>query len=116
MEYKFFFYKDERMMLVHLFQLINKLKRDFIGIWNIAFDIPYIIERMNVLGLDPKQVICHPDFPVKECWFKKDTINFAIKNNINLQISIEINLYKCYNILENRRDWYENWCRCNCWF
>lgn len=80
MEYKFYFYKDERKMLIHLFQLINQLKKDFIGIWNIAFDIPFLIERMKVLGLDPAEVMCHPDFPVKECWFKKDTINFAIKN------------------------------------
>lgn len=80
MKYKFYFYKDERKMLVHLFQLINKLKLDFIGVWNISFDIPYIIGRLEALGLDPKQVMCHPDFPVKECWFKKDTINFAVKN------------------------------------
>lgn len=80
MEYKFYFYKDERKMLVHLFQLINKLKLDFIGVWNISFDIPYIIGRLQALGLDPAQVMCHPDFPVKECWFKKDKINFAVKN------------------------------------
>lgn len=80
MEYKFYFYKDERKLLVHLFQLINKLKLDFIQIWNISFDIPYIIERCKTLGLDPAQVICHPDFPIKECKFKKDTINFAVKN------------------------------------
>lgn len=80
MEYKFYFYKDERKMLVHLYQLINTLKLDFIGIWNISFDKPYIIERMKTLGLDPAQVICHPDFPIRECWFKKDTINFAVKN------------------------------------
>lgn len=80
MEYKFYFYKDERKLLVHLFQLINSLKLDMIAIWNISFDIPYIINRLKALGLDPAQVMCHPDFPVKECWFKKDTINFAVKN------------------------------------
>lgn len=80
MDYHFYFYKDERKMLVHLFQLINTLKLDFIGIWNISFDMPYMINRMEVLGLDPKEVMCHPDFPVKECYFKKDTINFAVKN------------------------------------
>jgi hypothetical protein len=80
MEYNFYFYKDERKMLVHLFQLINILKLDFIGIWNISFDIPYMIERMKILGLDPTEVMCHPDFPVKQCYFKKDTINFAVKN------------------------------------
>lgn len=79
-EYKFHFYEDERKMLVHLFQLINKLKLDFILIWNISFDIPYIIERMKYLGLDPTEVMSHPDFPVKECWFKKDTKNFDVKN------------------------------------
>jgi len=80
MNYKFYFYEDERKMLVHLFQLINKLKLDMIGIWNISFDIPYIKERLEVLGLDPAQVMCHPDFPIKECWFKADKINFAVKN------------------------------------
>ena len=78
--YNLYFYKDERKMLVHLFQLINKLKLDFIGVWNIEFDIPYIYDRLVALGLDPKEVMCHPDFPVKECWFKKDTRNFAVKN------------------------------------
>ena len=80
MEYKFYFYKDERKMIVHIFQLINKLKLDFIEVWNISFDIPYFIERCKALNLDPAEVICHPDFPVKECRFKKDTINFAVKN------------------------------------
>ena len=78
--YEFYFYTDERQMLVHLFQLINKLKLDFIEIWNISFDIPFIINRCKVLGLDPKEVICHPDFPVKECWFKEDNHNFMVKN------------------------------------
>ena len=80
MDYKVYFYKDERKMLVHLFQLINTLKLDFIGIWNISFDIPYIMERAEHLGLDPKEFMCHPDFPIKECWFKKDQVNFQVKN------------------------------------
>lgn len=80
MIYNFYFYKDEIKMLSHLFQLINQLKLDFVGVWNISFDIPYIINRIETLGYDPKEIMCHPDFPVKECYFKKDTINFAVKN------------------------------------
>lgn len=80
MIYNFYFYKDEIKMLSHLFQLINQLKLDFVGVWNISFDIPYIINRIETLGYDPKEIMCHPDFPVKECCFKKDTINFAVKN------------------------------------
>lgn len=79
-EYNFYFYRDERKMLCHLFQLINQLKLDFVEIWNIGFDIPYIINRLTALGLEPAEVMAHKDFPVKECWFKKDTINFQIKN------------------------------------
>lgn len=80
MEYNFFFYTDERKLIVHLFQLINTLKLDFLEIWNIAFDIPYIIDRCNNLGLNPTEVICSPDFPTKECYFKQDMIHHDIKN------------------------------------
>lgn len=86
MDYKFYFYKDERKLLTHLFQLINKLKKDFIGIWNIGFDIPYMIDRMNALGMDPYEIIPHPDFPIKKCYFKKDNINFQVKNKADFFI------------------------------
>lgn len=79
-DYKFYFYEDEATMLVRLFSLINTLKRDVTLIWNMSFDIPYIYKRLSVLGLDPKEVMCSPDFPSKECWFKKDTRNFDVKN------------------------------------
>ena len=79
-EYKFYYYTDERKMLVHLFQMINKLKMDFIGIWNISYDIPFLIERMTNLGLDYRDIICHPDFPTKECYFVPDKINHDVKN------------------------------------
>lgn len=78
--FDFYFYTDEGMMLCHLFQLINRLKLDFIEIWNMAFDIPFIHDRLDALGFNPADVMCHPDFPSKECWFKKDHINFQIKN------------------------------------
>ena len=80
LDYRQYFYTDESKMLVHLFQLINQLKLDFIGIWNISFDIPYIMDRLEALGLDPAMVMTHPDFPVKRCYFKADTINHDIKN------------------------------------
>lgn len=79
-EYNFYFYKDEAKMLVHLFQLINKIKPDFLLFWNISFDIPFLMDRMKVLGLNPEDVICPKDFPIKQCWFKKDTRNFEPKN------------------------------------
>ena len=79
-EYKFFFYNDEVKMLYHLFDLINTLKRDFVEIWNIRFDIPYIIERAKVLGIDPKDLFCHKDFPIRELYYKEDRFHYEIKN------------------------------------
>lgn len=79
-KYKVLFYDSEIQMIAHFFQLVNKLKLDIIGIWNISFDIPYIIERIKALGYDPEFIIPHPDFPTKECWFKKDKNHFEIKN------------------------------------
>lgn len=79
-EYYQYFYTDEAKMLVHLFQLINTLKLDFMFIWNIAFDIPYILDRLEYLGLNPAEIICNKEFPVKQCYFKKDTRNYDVKN------------------------------------
>ena len=80
LEYKLYFYDDERKMLVHLFQMINMIKLDIIGFWNMSFDMPYIIDRMNTLGLDPTEIISHPDFKIKECKFHLDKKNFNIKD------------------------------------
>ena len=79
-EYNFYIYKDERKMLVHLFQLINTLNLDVLAVWNISFDIPYLIDRMKMLNLDPTEIICHKEFPSKECFFKKDRTHFEVKN------------------------------------
>lgn len=39
---------------VHFHQL------DFVGIWNMAFDIPTIIDRIKANGIDPKDILCDP--------------------------------------------------------
>lgn len=80
LDYNFFFYKDEKKMIKHIFDLIHQIKVDFMMVWNISFDVPYFIDRMKVLGMKPEEVMCHPDFPYKQCYFKKDTRNFEIKN------------------------------------
>ena len=79
-DYNFYFYEDEVQMIKHCFDLIHRLKLDFIKVWNISFDIPFIIDRLKLKGINPENVMCHPDFPIKECWFKKDTRNFEVKN------------------------------------
>lgn len=66
-EVKFLFYDeiDEIRLIQDLFILINELQPDFLLAWNMAFDIPYLITRCVVLGYDPRDIMCHPDFPEK---------------------------------------------------
>ena len=95
LDYKFFFYKDEKKMLVHIFELINKRKFDFVTFWNFDFDINYIMERAKILGLDPRDLFCHPDFPIKECYFKKDNFHFDIKSKTDFFFNTGYTNYVC---------------------
>ena len=66
-DYAIMFYDEEIKLIVDMFNVINTIKPDFALAWNIAFDLPYLIERIRVLGHDPIEIICHKDFKVKEC-------------------------------------------------
>lgn len=81
LSYYIYMYDDEKDMIVDVFKLINTLKRDFCLIWNgFGFDIPYILDRMNVLNLDPYDIICHKDFKNKVIKFYEDKKNFKASN------------------------------------
>lgn len=58
-------YHDELSMLIELFRYINKVSPDFILAWNMAFDIPYIIERLKNLRVPPEEVMSDPSFKDK---------------------------------------------------
>lgn len=80
-DYRLYMYDTEEELIQDIFNLINQLKLDIIAIWNgWGFDIPYIIERIKVLGMDPNIVMTHPDFPIRNVYLKRDTVNFMIKN------------------------------------
>lgn len=82
LDYRIYMYDEENEigLIRDLFKFINTLKRDFLMVWNMDFDANFIIDRINVLGYDPKEIICHRDFPVKQLFYHKDKNNFDIKN------------------------------------
>jgi predicted PolB exonuclease-like 3'-5' exonuclease len=81
LDYKFYMYDDERKLIIDFFKLVNTLKRDFLLIWNGGgFDIPFIIDRLRELELDPVDVMTHKDFAIKECYFHQDKDNYAVAN------------------------------------
>ena len=54
-------YNDELTLLKDLFGYINYSKPDFLMVWNMSFDIPFIINRILVLGGNPKEIMCIHD-------------------------------------------------------
>lgn len=63
--YNIIFFDEEHQLLKSFFALMNKVSPDFAMAWNQAFDIPYMIERIWVLGMVPSEIMCHPDFKYK---------------------------------------------------
>ena len=66
LKYNIIYYDEEINMIVDFFNLINIKRRDYILAWNIAFDLPYLIARIEKLGYNPAEIISDNDFPVKE--------------------------------------------------
>lgn len=74
----FMFYdeEDEIKLIKDFFNAINVFKPDYALAWNMAFDVPYIIQRIIKLGYDPTDIICHPDF-------KHKIVSYFVDNRTN---------------------------------
>ena len=75
-EYVQYAFDDERDLLTQAFRLIHVLKRDICFIWNMDFDIPYIIGRAEHLKMNPANLFCHSDFPTSTLYYHEDNNNF----------------------------------------
>lgn len=65
LQFNFFFFDDEIGLLYNLFRLINRNSPDFMLAWNMAFDIPFIVERCKILGVSPEEILCDPTYTEK---------------------------------------------------
>ena len=83
MTYNQYAFDDERELLIQCFRLINTLKRDICYVWNMDFDIPYIINRSEILGLNPANLFCHSDFPTSTLFYHEDDKNFDFDTKRN---------------------------------
>ena len=55
--------QDETELLIKAFANIQELKPDFMAVWNLGYDVPQLIRRMEFRGLNPAELFCHPDIP-----------------------------------------------------
>lgn len=79
LNYNFIFFDNEIELIYSVFENINTLCPDIVFAWNMRFDIPYIIERIKVLGYNPEDIMCHKDFKHKVCTYYTDERNTEIE-------------------------------------
>ena len=59
------FYDNEIDLIKDFFNLVNIKSPDFLLAWNMAFDIPYIVERIKELNYIPEDIMCPSYIPEK---------------------------------------------------
>ena len=82
-----YMYTSEIDLIRDFFSFVNMKKPDFILAWNMSFDLPFLIDRIKVLGYNPEDIICSPEIPIKKCVYNIDEqhIEFAEKgDNANI--------------------------------
>lgn len=79
-DYKIYMFEDEVELITQTFKLINTICRDFCLIWNMGFDIPYLIDRLYVLGVDAAKVMCDMHFPTETLYYYEDKKSFEWAN------------------------------------
>ena len=69
------FFKSEVNLIKAFFDQTHIDKPDFLGAWNAYFDFRTIERRLELLGVDPKDIMCPEEFPVKKVNIKEDTFS-----------------------------------------
>jgi len=62
---KYYFCDGEKDLLIKTFQILHQIKPDFLAVWNLGFDCPYILNRLQYRQIDVANTVCHPDVPAK---------------------------------------------------
>ena len=88
-------YDDEIVLFRNLFALLHKMRPDFILIWNMSYDIPTMIKRLEYMGENPVNYFCHPDFSHPYYRYNYD---YKYKNDFkNKSESFECTSYSAYS-------------------
>ena len=69
------FFDTEEEMIVSFFNLVHELSPDIAAAYNIAYDLPSLIARLKAKNIDPRDIICDQDMPVKFCEYFVDEKN-----------------------------------------
>lgn len=62
-EVEYMIFKDEVPLIGWIWQQQFKHKTDFVGIWNLPYDMGVILQRLQYYRVDPTLVLCPPEVP-----------------------------------------------------
>ena len=88
-------YDVEIDLIADIFNLINTRKPNFCLIWNMRFDIQYLISRIQVLGYDPTSIVCSPEIPNPRAYFKADRSTWQIEKQYDYFNVTSFTQYQC---------------------
>lgn len=79
MKYNLLYYTEELQLLKDLMYIIHHTDNDYIGVWNMPYDMQNIIARPAHIGGDARELIPDDRFSLKMISFKEDTNPVAHK-------------------------------------
>lgn len=88
-------YHEEIDLIADVFRLINTKKPNFCMIWNMRFDIQYLLYRTIALGYNPASVMCSKDFNEPKCYFKVDKSTFLMEKQFDFFYCSSYTQYIC---------------------
>ena len=88
-------YENEIDLIIDLFQLINTKKPNFCLMWNMRFDIQYLLYRIIVLGYDPRSIMCSPEINDDKCYFVMDKSTFLVEKQFDSFVVSSFTQYLC---------------------
>jgi DNA polymerase elongation subunit (family B) len=99
-KYHFNVYRDEIGLIKGFFKVIHECKPDFVGFWNMPFDMQTILNRMRNLGCSEKEIAdicCHPEIPERHRYVryvedpKRKKFSFSKRNQDENEEEEEVN-------------------------
>jgi hypothetical protein len=69
-EYYYYIGKTPLDIIKWIFSQIHKNKTDFLGIWNLDFDIPKVLKAIKSAGASYEDILCPPELPKKYRYVK----------------------------------------------
>ena len=59
----YFIGDNEVELITWIYQQVHKHKTDFVGIWNMDFDMPKILQALGKANVDPADILCPKEVP-----------------------------------------------------